>query len=138
EELLALYEKEAVQGGGEGPGKGGKGPDKGKGPPDKGKGGKGGPDKGKGPPDFSGFPGKGKGGGPPRPGVILPDFLQDELEMTETQRKALADLQKDVDAKLGKILTDKQKKQLEELRERGPKGGPKDGPPPDKGPRPKD
>ena len=128
EELVALYEKEFAQGGDD---RGGKGP------PDKDKGGRG-KDRG-GPPDRS------VRGGPPQPGVILPAFLQDELEMTDKQKKELADLQKDVDAKLAKILTDKQKKQLEEMRERGPKGppdrGPKDGPPRDKGdkgPRPKD
>src|SRR5262249_23778971 len=123
----ALYEKEFAQGGG-GPGKGG---------PDKG--GRGGPDKGKGGP-----PDRGRGG-PPQPGGILPDFFQDELEMTDKQKKDLAALQKEGDAKLGKILTKKQEEQLKEMRERGPGGppdrggsdrGPKDGPR-DKG-RPKD
>jgi hypothetical protein len=122
EELVALYEKEFAQsGGGGGPDKGGKGgPDKG------GKGGKGGPDKGKGGP-----PDRGGRGGPPQPGQILPDFLQSELEMTDAQKKDLAALQKEADAKLDKILTKKQKEQLKEMRERGPGGpdrGPKDGP----------
>jgi hypothetical protein len=115
EELVALYEKEFAQGGG--PGKGG---------PDKGGKGKGGPDKGKGGP-----PDRGGRGGPPQPGQILPEFLQDQLEMTDAQKKELATLQKDVDAKLDKILTKKQKEQLKEMRERGPGGpdrGPKDGP----------
>src|SRR5262249_59022330 len=93
----ALYEKEFAQGGG-GPGKGG---------PDKG--GRGGPDKGKGGP-----PDRGRGG-PPQPGVILPDFLQDELEMTDKQKKDLAALQKEVDAKLDKILTKKKKEQLNDI-----------------------
>jgi len=125
EELVALYEKEFAQGGG-GSGKGG--PDKGgKGGPDKG--GRGGPDKGKGGP-----PDRGGRGGPPQPGVILPDFLQDELEMTDKQKKDLAALQKEVDAKLDKILTKKQKEQLKEMRERGP-GGPPDRGGPDRGPK---
>jgi hypothetical protein len=120
EELVALYEKEFAQGGG--PGKGG--PDKG----GKGKG-KGGFDKGW-PQD------RGGRGGPPQPGQVLPEFLQDELEMTDAQKKDLAALQKEVDAKLDKILTKKQKEQLKELRERGP-GGPGDRGGPDRGPKDK-
>ena len=78
--------------------------------------------------------GRGPGGasGPPRPGQILPPFLQESLKLTDTQKKQLADLQSDVDTRLGKILTDDQKKQLKELRKRGPggPGGQKPPPPP--------
>jgi Squalene-hopene cyclase C-terminal domain len=89
--------------------------------------------------------GPGRFGGPPRPGQILPDFLQDELRLTDEQKKQLADLQKEVDAKLEKILTEEQKKQLRDLRDRrpppgfgppgfpgrnGPPGRPPDDPPP--------
>lgn len=68
-----------------------------------------------------GQPGKGggfgKGVGGPAIGQILPAFLQEMLKMTDAQKKDLEALQKDVDAKLDKILTDDQKKQLKDLRE---------------------
>jgi hypothetical protein len=79
--------------------------------------------------------GGGKGGGPggfqpfmpPQPGEILPAFLQDALKLTDEQKKQLADAQKDVDAKLSKILTADQKKTLENMRPGkggfGPPGG---------------
>jgi hypothetical protein len=73
-------------------------------------------------------------GGPPRPGQILPNFLQDELHFTPEQRDQIAALQKEVDEKLDKLLTDAQKQQLKEMRprfgppgrrgRRGPGGGP--------------
>jgi hypothetical protein len=108
EELKALATQmateAAAEGGGFGPG--GKG----------GKGGKG------------GFGPGGKGGfGPPRPGQILPPFLQNMLNLTDDQKKQLDTLQREVDEKLGKILTADQKKQLQEMR--GP-GGPGGKPPP--------
>ena len=82
----------------------------------------------KGPPD---------GKGPPRweLGRILPPFVADQLDLTESQQKQLADLQKDIKAKVLKILTEDQRKQLENLRfPGGPKGdkGGRDGPPPGK------
>jgi Spy/CpxP family protein refolding chaperone len=66
--------------------------------------------------------GPGRFGGPPRPGQILPDFLQEQLRLTDDQKKQVAELQKDVDAKLDKILTAEQKSQMKEMRERGPGG----------------
>ncbi len=79
--------------------------------------------------------GGGKGGPPrgPRPpiGAIVPPHLVEELGFTDAQKKDLADLQKEVDNRLGKILTDDQKKQLAEMRDRGP--GPRGGPDGDKG-----
>jgi hypothetical protein len=70
-------------------------------------------------------------GAPPQPGQILPDFLKDQLNLTEAQKKQVADLQKDVDAELAKILSAEQKARLKEMRDRGPggRGGP-GGPPP--------
>src|SRR5207248_675107 len=83
-------------GGGKG-GKGGKGPDgkgfDGKGPGGKGPGGFGGP------------------GGPPEPGQLLPMFVQDMLKLTDEQRKQLDAAQKEITAKLDKILTEEQSKQ---------------------------
>jgi hypothetical protein len=72
---------------------------------------------GGGPPGFGG-----PGGGPPRPGEILPAFLHQRLELTPDQEKQIAQLQKDVDARLEKILSAEQNKQLKEMRERGPGG----------------
>jgi len=87
-----------------------------------------------GPPGGFGSPGSGPGGmmgGPPRPGEILPGMLRRNLKLTAAQTKQLDDLQKEVDAKIEKILNDDQKKQLKAMRQRGPGmfGGP-GGPPP--------
>jgi hypothetical protein len=74
-------------------------------------------------------------GGPPQPGQILPPFLQERLQLTDKQKKQLAELQKEVDARLDKILTDEQKKQLKEMPRGFGRGGPRgprpDGPPPE-------
>lgn len=59
---------------------------------------------------------------PPRPGDVLPAPTQNALQMSEAQRKELADLQKEVDARLEKILTPDQRSQLKRMRE-GPMGG---------------
>ena len=70
----------------------------------------------------------------PRPGEILPNFLQEMLNVTDAQKKQLADVQKGVDDKLDKILTAEQKAQLKQMREGGaggPGGGP-GGPPPNR------
>jgi hypothetical protein len=107
EELTAMAQREGGRGGpggGQG-GPGGRGP--GGGP---GQGGPGG--------------GPGRGFGPPQPGQILPPFLAEQLQLTEDQRKQLDELQKEVTAKLDKILTSEQKKQIEDMRNRGPGGGP--------------
>jgi hypothetical protein len=106
EELEALYAKE-MQGGG------GRGKDGGPGVP-------GGPG-GRGP---GGPGGRGGFGGPPI-GQVLPTFVRDQLEITDAQRKQIDDLQREVDEKLAKILTDEQRKQLQEIKDRGPgRGGP--------------
>ena len=124
EELMALAAKLDAE-----VGPRGRGPDD-RGPGDRGPGGPpGGPDdRGPGGPGDRG-PGGPGGFGPPRPGQILPGFLQNALKLTDDQKKQLDDLQKEVDAKLDKILTDDQKKQMKEMRPpRGPGG--RDGPPP--------
>ena len=114
-------------------GAGGFGGDKGdKGKGEKGKGDKGDKDKGD----------KGKGKGGPRPGVVLSPFAQDMLNLTDAQRKMVDQLQKDVDARLEKILTAEQRQQLRNLSgpgdKKGPPPGDKKGPPPGdkKGPPP--
>jgi hypothetical protein len=111
EELEALAAKEMQDGGGRGPG----GPGGRFGGPGGGPGGPGG--------RFGGPGGPGVFSGPPPIGQVMPPFLRDMLEMTDAQKKQLDDLQKEVDNKLTKILTDEQKKKLQELRDGGP-GGP--------------
>ncbi|MFM8270985.1 MAG: CotH kinase family protein, partial [Gemmata sp.] len=59
----------------------------------------------------------------PLPGDILPPNAQLQLQMTEAQKKELAELQKRVDADLEKILTPEQRLQLKRLREGGGTGG---------------
>jgi hypothetical protein len=74
------------------------------------------------------FPGGGPGGPrmgpPPRPGEIMSPMTRRRLNLTAEQENQIADLQKEVDAKLEKILTVEQRKQLEEMRDRGPGGNP--------------
>jgi len=104
DELTALFAKESAALGG---------------------GGRGGPGPGAPPPGGPGGPGAPGGRGPgmmPQPDQILPPFLQEALGITEAQRKQLDELQKDVDAKLSKILTEQQRQQLRDMRERGPRG----------------
>jgi hypothetical protein len=123
EELTALAAREPAGGGNRGGGPPGFGP------PD---GGPGGPRMG--------------GGPPPRPGEVLPSMLQQRLNLTAAQTKQVADLQKEVDARLEKILTEEQREQFKQMRERGPGGfGPPgrggrppggDGPPPPPPPPP--
>ena len=49
----------------------------------------------------------GPGGGPGRfeLGRVIPPFVKDQLNLTPDQEKQIADLEKDVKAKLSKILT---------------------------------
>jgi hypothetical protein len=68
--------------------------------------------------------GPGGFGGPPRPGQILPPFLQEELKLTADQKKQIALLQKEVDEKLDKVLTAEQRQQLKEMRPRFGPGRP--------------
>ena len=82
------------------------------------------PDKEKGP----------KKGPPPEkkgwePGKIIPPHIRDGLELTEEQERKIADLEKEVRGKLLSIFTEEQKRRLQELNDKGPKGPPKDGPP---------
>jgi hypothetical protein len=118
EELMALaaqMEAEIGQGGGPG----GRGPG---GPGGRGPGGPGGP--GRGGPGGPGGGGRGGFGGPPQPGQILPSFVQERLNLTAEQKKQLEELQKEVDGKLGQILTEAQQKQLKEMQQGGGRGGP--------------
>jgi spore coat protein CotH len=73
-----------------------------------------------------GVPGGGFGGfrGPP-PGVLLPPPAQDTLQLTAEQKKQLDAIQKELDEKLDKLLTEDQRKQFKEMKDRSaPPGGP--------------
>jgi spore coat protein CotH len=60
----------------------------------------------------------------PRPGEVMPPFLQDGLNLTLRQKEQVAALQKEVDEKLDRLLTEEQRAQLRRMREGGPMGGP--------------
>jgi Spy/CpxP family protein refolding chaperone len=65
---------------------------------------------------FAGF------GGRTQPGQVLSSGTQDRLKLTDEQKKAVDELQKEVDGKLEKILTDDQNKQLKDLRDAAGRG----------------
>jgi hypothetical protein len=71
-----------------------------------------------GPPPGGGF------GGPPRIGELLPRPVQDQLKLTPDQRRKLAELQKEVDEKVEKLLDEAQREALRRMREGRPGGGP--------------
>jgi hypothetical protein len=77
-----------------------------------------------GPPGGFGGPPGGPMGGPPRPGEVLPPMLRQRLGLSAEQSQQLDDLQKDVDARLAKILTTEQRDQLRSMRGPGGPGGP--------------
>ena len=91
--------------------------------------------------DKKGGAGKGPGGGgaekggPPRYeiGQIFPPFVKVGLELTKEQQKQIDELEKDLKAKLNKILTADQKKKIGEIRPPMP-GGPPGGGGPGGGP----
>ena len=74
--------------------------------------------------DGPGPGGGGPGGGGPgnhRPGPargvhLIPPFVADKLDLSDDQKKQIADLEKEVKAKLAKILTADQMMTLEETR----------------------
>ena len=75
-------------------------------------------------PGMGGGPGGGMRmvfGGPP--GTLLPGPMQDELKLTDAQKKDLEKLQKETEEKLVALMTDAQKKQWKEMKDRFP-GGP--------------
>ena len=90
-------------------------------PPGGGKGGQ----PGKGGFGKGGFGKGGFGGGfnAPQPGQIMPAFIATQLKLTDDQKKQVETLQKDVDEKLAKILTEDQQKQLKEMKDRSGRGG---------------
>jgi poly(3-hydroxybutyrate) depolymerase len=65
----------------------------------------------------------GGGGRPPAPGgfappgTLLSPRVQDNLKLTDEQKKMIADLQKEVDAGVAKILTEEQNKELKTIQD---------------------
>ena len=57
-------------------------------------------------------PGAPAPGGPPKPGQLLPAFLRGALKLSDEQNKRLDAFQSQADDKLGKLLTDEQRKQF--------------------------
>lgn len=51
------------------------------------------------------------------PGQLLPPELQERLGLTAEQKEKIANLQKEAETKLRDVLTDEQKKKLDELKE---------------------
>jgi outer membrane protein assembly factor BamB len=76
-------------------------------------------------PGRGGFGGGGFGGfgAPPQVGQVLPSSVRDQLKLTAEQKKQAEELQKDVDARLDKVFTDDQKKQVKQMREGAGRGG---------------
>ncbi|HEX3152922.1 MAG TPA: CotH kinase family protein [Gemmataceae bacterium] len=59
----------------------------------------------------------------PKPGDVMPGPLQDMLGLSPEQRKQFAELQKETDAKVIKLLTEEQMKRFQEMRNAGPPPG---------------
>ena len=64
----------------------------------------------------------------PKLGEVLGSPLQDMLRMTAEQKKQLADLQKEVDAQLEKVMTAEQRTQFKQMRDAIANFGPPTGP----------
>lgn len=58
------------------------------------------------------------------PGQLLPPPLQERLKLTDEQKKKLGELQKDVDSKIQNLLTEEQRKVLEESKKAAPRRKP--------------
>jgi hypothetical protein len=70
-----------------------------------------------------GMMGPGGFGAPTQPGQILTAITRDIVGLSSEQRKQVDDIQKDVDARLDKLLADEQRKQLQEKPKPGAPGG---------------
>jgi poly(3-hydroxybutyrate) depolymerase len=59
------------------------------------------------------------------PGTVLSPRVQEDLKLTDEQKKKIEEIQKDIDAKVQQVLTEEQNKQLKDLKanaSRGPGG----------------
>ncbi len=71
----------------------------------------------------AGFGGAGRGmGGFSTPGTVLSPRAQDTLKLTDEQKKQFEEMQKEVDAKIQKILTEEQNKRLKEMKDNAGRG----------------
>jgi hypothetical protein len=76
-----------------------------------------------GPPPHDDHGDRGRGGPPPmreQPGQVLSESIQRMINLTPDQRAGLAEIQRDVDTRLDRLLTADQKAQLKRLEDRGP------------------
>ena len=85
-------------------------------------------------PGGGGRPGGGGFGPPggfnvPRVGDVMPRNAQDRLKLTRAQKRKMAELQKEVESKIQKILDDEQKAEWKKLRDAQPGFGPGGGRP---------
>jgi poly(3-hydroxybutyrate) depolymerase len=65
--------------------------------------------------------GPGRGFGTP-PGTVLSTRVQENLKLNDEQKKQIEELQKEVDARIQKVLTEEQNKQLKSLRDNAGRG----------------
>jgi poly(3-hydroxybutyrate) depolymerase len=75
-------------------------------------------------PSGGGFrgPGRGFGGFGTPPGTVLSPRVQEDLKLTDEQKKKIEKLQKEVDATIQKVLTEEQKKRLKDFRSNARRG----------------
>jgi poly(3-hydroxybutyrate) depolymerase len=75
-------------------------------------------------PGSGGFGGSGRGSGGfgTTPGTVLTPRVQDNLKLTDEQKKKIQELQKKVDAELQKVLTEEQNKRLKDLKDNAGRG----------------
>ena len=66
------------------------------------------------------------GGGAAGIGQVLPAQLQERLQLTDEQKKKIADLQKELETKILNVLTDEQRQKVENLKKSRPKERPLD------------
>jgi poly(3-hydroxybutyrate) depolymerase len=66
--------------------------------------------------------GRGSGGFGTTPGTVLSPRVQENLKLTDEQKKKFEELQKEVDTRVQNILTDEQNKQLKNLRDNAGRG----------------
>jgi spore coat protein CotH len=74
------------------------------------------------PPGGPGGPGPGMT--PPRPGELIPAPLQNALQLSDAQKRELAEIQKSADERVEKMLTPEQRSLWKRIREGGPGPGP--------------
>jgi poly(3-hydroxybutyrate) depolymerase len=69
-----------------------------------------------------GRPGSGFGGSGTPPGTVLSSRVQQDLKLTDEQKKKIEEIQKEVDARIQQVLTEEQNKQLKDLKANAGRG----------------